>query len=140
MPQFDKFTFFHQIFLLLFVFPLFYLLILQNFLPKLSSVLKVRQKFLNRLMVNVSHILEEQNQIQTSFLRVCSSLLGSKNRHLFASYILSFSIDLNNLLRIIPNETLKISLQNLEKQIYTQSYLFSYIMSLKNDPYIESIL
>jgi len=44
MPQFDKITFFNQIFWLFFFFSGFYLLLLKFFLPKLGSVLKARAK------------------------------------------------------------------------------------------------
>lgn len=44
MPQFDKITFFNQIFWLLTLFLTFYLVLLKNFLPKISAVLKVRTK------------------------------------------------------------------------------------------------
>jgi hypothetical protein len=44
MPQFDKLTFFNQIFWVVFIFFGFYFVLLRFFLPKLSSVLKIRQK------------------------------------------------------------------------------------------------
>ena len=44
MPQFDKITFFNQIFWLIFLFSFFYFVLLKKFLPKLSAVLKLRAK------------------------------------------------------------------------------------------------
>ena len=44
MPQFDKITFFNRVFWLLSFFSVFYLIFLKFFLPKLSSILKVRTK------------------------------------------------------------------------------------------------
>jgi hypothetical protein len=44
MPQFDKITFFTQIFWLSVIFFGFYFLMLQVFLPKIASVLKIRKK------------------------------------------------------------------------------------------------
>ena len=44
MPQFDKITFFNQIFWLLLLFGTFYILLLRLFLPGLGSVLKARNK------------------------------------------------------------------------------------------------
>nr|YP_010152764.1 ATP synthase F0 subunit 8 [Aureoumbra lagunensis]QQW50412.1 ATP synthase F0 subunit 8 [Aureoumbra lagunensis] len=48
MPQFDKITFFNQIFWLIITFLLFYLIFLREFLPKIGSVLKVRVKKLTK--------------------------------------------------------------------------------------------
>jgi hypothetical protein len=44
MPQFDKITFFNQIFWLILIFSGFYFILLKNFLPKIGSVLKARNK------------------------------------------------------------------------------------------------
>jgi F0F1-type ATP synthase membrane subunit b/b' len=44
MPQFDKLTFFNQVFWVVFIFFGFYIVLLKFFLPQLSSVLKIRQK------------------------------------------------------------------------------------------------
>lgn len=44
MPQFDKITFFNQIFWLIFTFLFFYFILLRRFLPKISAVLKLRTK------------------------------------------------------------------------------------------------
>ena len=44
MPQFDIVTFFNQIFWLIFLFFSFYILLLRFFLPKISSILKTRNK------------------------------------------------------------------------------------------------
>jgi hypothetical protein len=44
MPQFDKITFFNQIFWLFVFFSGYYLLLLKVFLPKLGAVLKARSK------------------------------------------------------------------------------------------------
>ena len=48
MPQFDKITFFNQLFWLFIFFSGFYLISLKVFLPKLSSVLKARTKKLQK--------------------------------------------------------------------------------------------
>ena len=44
MPQFDKITFFNQIFWLILIFSSFYFILLKNYLPKIGSVLKARSK------------------------------------------------------------------------------------------------
>jgi hypothetical protein len=60
MPQFDKITFFTQIFWLTLIFFGFYFYILQGFLPKLASVLKSRKKKLWLSSSKVSSLGEEQ--------------------------------------------------------------------------------
>jgi F0F1-type ATP synthase membrane subunit b/b' len=57
MPQLDTATYLSQVFWLLLVFFVFYILVLQFILPKLSTILKVRSKKLNE----GSHILEEMS-------------------------------------------------------------------------------
>ena len=54
MPQFDKITFFNQVFWLIFFFSSFYFLCLKTILPTLSSVLKVRNKKLQKATTTAS--------------------------------------------------------------------------------------
>jgi F0F1-type ATP synthase membrane subunit b/b' len=65
MPQFDKITFFTQIFWLFFFFLGFYLIFLQTFLPKLASVLKVRVKKLKKGSDGV-YIFAQEKEATTS--------------------------------------------------------------------------
>mmetsp|Transcript_7924 Transcript_7924/g.24460 ORF Transcript_7924/g.24460 Transcript_7924/m.24460 type:complete len:124 (+) Transcript_7924:769-1140(+) len=44
MPQFDKITFFNQIFWLIFLFCFFYFILLKKFLPRIATVMKLRAK------------------------------------------------------------------------------------------------
>ena len=44
MPQFDKITFFNQIFWLILLFCFFYFVLLKKFLPKIATGLKLRAK------------------------------------------------------------------------------------------------
>jgi hypothetical protein len=67
MPQFDKITFFTQIFWLFFFFLGFYLIFLKTFLPKLASVLKVRAKKLQKGVDGVSIFAEEQETTISGF-------------------------------------------------------------------------
>jgi hypothetical protein len=67
MPQFDKITFFNQIFYLFLSFSGFYLIFLGIFLPKLSSVLKVRAKKLQKGCSGSLWFFEEQKIVITSF-------------------------------------------------------------------------
>jgi F0F1-type ATP synthase membrane subunit b/b' len=67
MPQFDKITFFNQIFWLFIFFSGFYLISLKVFLPKLSSVLKARTKKLQKGSEGLTSFKEELVDVNTSF-------------------------------------------------------------------------
>ena len=67
MPQFDKITFFNQIFWLFIFFSGFYLISLKVFLPKLSSVLKARTKKLQKGSEGLTFFNEELVDVNTSF-------------------------------------------------------------------------
>jgi len=67
MPQFDKVTFFNQIFWLFFFFTGYYFLLLKVFLPKLSSVLKARNKKLQKGTEGVTVYALEQETVAASF-------------------------------------------------------------------------
>ena len=60
MPQFDKITFFSQIFWLIIIFFGFYILIVHIFIPKLATVLKTRKKKLGGGANGVSVLNKEQ--------------------------------------------------------------------------------
>lgn len=67
MPQFDKITFFNQIFWLFIFFSGFYLVSLKIFLPKLSSVLKARAKKLQKGSAGVVFFCKEQDKVTELF-------------------------------------------------------------------------
>jgi len=67
MPQFDKITFFNQIFWLFFFFSGFYLILLNFFLPKLGSVLKARSKKLQKEAEGVFIFSKEQDSVTNLF-------------------------------------------------------------------------
>lgn len=90
MPQFDKITFFNQLFWLLFFFSGFYLVLLHYFLPKLSSVLKARQKMLKFYLDGVSGMFNERNEVQNSIHKDCSVLLSQKNSGQFLAATVNF--------------------------------------------------
>jgi hypothetical protein len=60
MPQFDRITFFTQIFWLILTFFGSYFLILQIFLPKLAAVIKSRKKKLSLSSIVVFNLNKEQ--------------------------------------------------------------------------------
>jgi len=85
MPQFDKITFFTQIFWLTIIFFGFYFLTLQIFLPKIAAVLKSRKKKLSSGSSGVSNLNEEQlsvtnirNTFVQNFIEDTKNSLGSK--------------------------------------------------------------
>jgi hypothetical protein len=67
MPQFDKITFFTQIFWLFFFFLGFYFIFLKVFLPKLAAVLKGRIKKLKKGSDGVSIFADEQTSVAANF-------------------------------------------------------------------------
>ena len=76
MPQFDKITFFTQIFWLFFFFLGFYLVFLKTFLPKLASVLKVRVKKLQKGVEGVSIFAEEQEVTTSAFNKALEDIFS----------------------------------------------------------------
>lgn len=73
MPQFDKITFFNQIFWLLFSFLSFYFLFLRLFLPKISTVLKIRTKI---LLKNYSVLNSSEKKASLLFLSFNEKILA----------------------------------------------------------------
>jgi hypothetical protein len=103
MPQFDKITFFTQIFWLTLIFFGFYFYILQGFLPKLASVLKSRKKKLWLSSSRVSCLGEEQFTVlsaRNSFLR---NFIEKNKNKLDVKFLLSsvwLTFRLSKLLRL----------------------------------------
>jgi hypothetical protein len=85
MPQFDKVTFFNQIFWLFFFFSGFYLTLLTTFLPKISSALKARTKKLQKGTEGLVSFSKEQSALTNlfdSFLeKTCSASKASLSRY-----------------------------------------------------------
>ena len=74
MPQFDKITFFNQLFWLFVFFSGFYLTFLKFFLPKLSSILKVRNKKLQKGSTNLTAFNEEQISVTFIFHNILETI------------------------------------------------------------------
>jgi type IV secretory pathway VirB6-like protein len=66
MPQLDKTTFLSQFLWLLFFYIGFYLVILKYFLPRLSRILKVRQKKVSLSQQGTSALLQEREKVEES--------------------------------------------------------------------------
>jgi len=59
MPQLDTYMYFSQVFWLLIIYSVFYILVLRNILPAISRVLKLRRK---RTSAEGSDLLSEEHQ------------------------------------------------------------------------------
>jgi len=94
MPQLDTYTFFSQVFWLILIFSVFYILILNNVLPNIARSLKLRRKQISAadgsiigeehkaIMTSTSNILETSVKDSTSFL---STVRNSSSEWLTAS-------------------------------------------------------
>ena len=67
MSQFDKANFFNQVFWLVVLFGSFYFILLRNFLPKLSAVIKARRKKVT-LGVQASEKFNEEESVFQVFI------------------------------------------------------------------------
>jgi F0F1-type ATP synthase membrane subunit b/b' len=76
MPQFDKITFFNQIFWLFVFFSGYYLLLLKVFLPKLGAVLKARSKKLQKGTQGVVGFKQEQEDVSVVFNNSIEKMSG----------------------------------------------------------------
>jgi F0F1-type ATP synthase membrane subunit b/b' len=76
MPQFDKITFFNQIFWLFVFFSGYYLLLLKVFLPKLGAVLKARSKKLQKGTQGVVGFKQEQEEVSVVFNNSIEKMSG----------------------------------------------------------------
>ncbi len=80
MPQLDKVTFFSQ-FLWLTIFYLgFYLVILKHFLPKLSRILKVRQKKVSHSQEGSTALLQEKEKVGGSLNMLIEQGIGTSKK------------------------------------------------------------
>ena len=82
MPQLDKVTFLSQFFWLCALFLGFYLIVLKDFLPKMSRVLKYRKEKLGQSHQGVGNMNKENTLVRSSANKVLES--GLKNsKYLF---------------------------------------------------------
>lgn len=94
MPQFDKVTFFNQIFWLLLTYVSFYVLILRYYLPKVSFVLKLRtKKIFKELAFSRLHLLKENGDAPVriahfgkEILSDITQALGGKTKSSLCNY------------------------------------------------------
>lgn len=83
MPQFDKVTFFNQIFWFLIAFLSFYFIILKGLLPVLAASLKTRKKVVNYIFLAGSS--SSENSFKKSYFRNLQKFLKTY-KTLFSSF------------------------------------------------------
>ena len=106
MPQLDKVTFFSQ-FLWLTIFYLgFYLVILKHFLPKLSRILKVRQKKVSHSQEGSTALLQEKEKVGGSLNMLIEQGVGTSKR-LFQENLEKTQSWLDNVIKDTNRTTLR---------------------------------
>jgi len=151
MPQFDKITFFNQIFWLFFFFSGFYLLLLKFFLPKLGSVLKARAKKLQKGSESALILSKEQDRVTNLFnisLEEISAVAKNSITKTTDKIESNLSYDFTSFNYVSLDKTLNLSglrassgqivISNigLEKIVHTQavtSFLFSHPQIVEED-------
>ena len=127
MPQFDKITFFNQVFWLFFFFGGFSLTFLKIFLPKLASILKARTKKLEKGASNLTAFAEEQNAVTATFHALIENItLNVKNIVSISTEDITNKVS-NSLKNLNENNFKKSNFlveKTLHKQI-TNSFFFS---------------
>jgi hypothetical protein len=100
MPQFDKITFFTQIFWLTIIFFGFYFIMLQIFLPKIAAVLKTRKKKLSLGVDGVSNLNKEQFSVIAFRNNFAQNFIYTSKNNLITVVSSSVSWLLNSVLEV----------------------------------------
>jgi len=119
MPQFDKITFFNQVFWLFVFFAGFYLTFLKIFLPKLSSILKARHKKLSKGASNVTAFANEQNKVTAVFHDLIENI-ASTAKNLIINSTEKMTNWISSSLKTLNEEKLKKSNHLMEKSLHKQ--------------------
>ena len=126
MPQFDKITFFNQLFWLFVFFSGFYLTFLKFFLPKLSSILKARNKKLQKGSTNLTAFNEEQISVTFIFHNILETIsFIAKNLLLNSSEKITIWVSVS--VKKLNEENLRKSNILMEKVLHkqiTKTFLF----------------
>lgn len=96
MPQLDPYIFFHQIITLFFIFFLIYIYVRKNILPKLNSILKYRNKKINKLFKHDkgNWRLFNESKLYFSFLGInYLSLINDKLPNILIKYKIIENLD-----------------------------------------------
>jgi hypothetical protein len=129
MPQFDKITFFNQIFWLFIFFSGFYLISLKIFLPKLSSVLKARTKKLQKGSAGVLSFSTEQDKVTEVFNSSMENMSSVVKTSLFDSTE-KMNVWVEEKVTGLNTKDLNLSNSVMEKALHKQiatTFLFSQI-------------
>jgi len=127
MPQFDKITFFNQIFWLFVFFFGFYFIFLKIFLPKLSSILKARTKKLQKGSFGVTFFAKEQDNVIISYnnsIEQTSSVI----KIFVSNSSTNLAVWLESSIKSLNKETLDSSNKSIEILLHKQTattYLLS---------------
>ena len=96
MPQLDPYIFFHQIITLFFIFFLIYIYVRRNILPRLNSILKYRNKKINKLFQHDkgNWRLFNESKLYFSFLGInYLSLINDKLPNILIKYKIIENLD-----------------------------------------------
>jgi F-type H+-transporting ATPase subunit b len=110
MPQFDKVTFFSQLFWLSITFYGFYMITIQTYLPGLARILKVRKKKVEFALKQGSSFSDERDSTVASYENV---FVNSANES--REMLTSFSNESNEWLNETKAETNHLDLQRLNE-------------------------
>jgi len=123
MPQFDKITFFNQIFWLFVTFSCFYFIFLAFFLPKLSFILKARHKKLQKGLTEVFVFSREQVIVTVVFNSFVETVIYYVKSALLRS-IDQFTISLNLVFFSKKRTNLTLTNNVLEKTVFSRKVFF----------------
>ena len=127
MPQFDKITFFNQVFWLFIFFSMSYILFLKLFLPKLAQLMKARTKVLSKSGNRIDEFSLEQQNTNLAFNSLIEKLIFMVKENTLSSGNNSSDWVKFNKLELSNNKLVKPNLL-LEKAIYKQIVL-DYLLS-----------
>jgi len=130
MPQFDKITFFNQLFWLFVFFSVYYLLLLKVFLPKLSAVLKARSKKLKKGSDGVLTFTKEKQQASVSFNNSVEQMSNVVKNALSTSAVKT-NAWVDSSLRVINKNELDKGNRLMETSLYKQSVASFLLANLK---------
>ena len=97
MPQLDQVTFFSQFFWLFLFYAAFYVVILKNFLPILSRILKFRKKKITHSQQGIFGVKAQRNQISNTLDGILERA-GNGSQNLFQTNLQAIHIWFNNIL------------------------------------------
>lgn len=115
MPQLDIASYLPQVFSLVVVFSIFYLIVLKNILPTMGTILKVRAKKLTQGQDLIGNMETENNKIVVEYDNILSTSLKESGQLLQNTAVDSSTWINENLLSTISTSTSKpvLSINNI---------------------------